>query len=664
MTDRPSVLLVSRELYPFTGGGIAPMVAATATLLAEVADVTIMTTAVHRAEYERLRAADPKHERLPDPAVRLEFVEEPGPDDLGGYLSHMHGWSARVFERLCDLYPGGGPDLVEFPDYLAEGFVTVQARAAGDPRVGRTTVCMRAYTTSEIVSVLNGRVTDDFASRAVWEAERYCLANCDRFVHPGGDVYGTYARFYGAHAMAPAHRARHAVFSDIEPTHTLLYGADEIHHRPLRLLYFGRMERRKGVHNLLRAARSLDRDDWTLALLGGDTHSAPLRNSMRDYLATLADGDERVIFADPIPRWEVAEVIKSHDIVAIPSLWECWPNTSLEALCVNRPVLGTPVGGLREIVEPRVSGWLAESSDWRAVAREFERLLDAREEVVRLAEFGGPLKTYGELTDRDEIIESYLELIGSRSTVARARPRSGPLVSVVVPYYQLDKYIEDTLQSVAAQTYSPIETVIVNDGSLRGNDAVLVELADRYGAKLVTHRNAGLGAARNFGISQAAGEYIVPLDADDRIAPTFVERCVQALEGDSTAAYATTWSAYMKPDGTPYGDGIGWAPFGNWSELVSLNNVAGTCTSAIRRRFFDQGFAYSDELTSYEDWFLYRELHDAGHYGVVLPERLIEYRVRPESMLRQIGSPSVATIYEEMNAHLRERAVKWEAGSL
>src|SRR5207253_751015 len=139
---------------------------------------------------------------------------------------------------------------------------------------------------------------------------------------------------------------------------------------------------------------------------------------------------------------------------------------------------------------------------------------------------------------------------------------------------------------------------------------------------------AGLGAARNFGISQASGRYVLPLDADDRLVPTFVERCVDILEEHPDLAYATTWSAYIRPDGEPYGEGVGWAPFGNWSQLVRLNNVAGTCTAVIRRRFFDLGFGYSDELTSYEDWFLYRELHEAGHYGVVLPERLFEYRVR------------------------------------
>src|SRR5919204_4993379 len=207
MSEQPSVVLVSRELYPFTGGGIAPMVAATAELLSEIADVTVLTTAYHREEYVRLRNHPEERGRLPTDAVRFVFVDEPGEDDLTGYLSHMHGWSARVFEKLCELYPDGGPDLVEFPDYLAEGFVTVQARHSHDPRMRNATVCMRAYTTSEMVAVLNGRVTNEFATQAVWEAERFCLAHCDRFIYPGGDVYCTYQRFYGADRLGTPPKA-------------------------------------------------------------------------------------------------------------------------------------------------------------------------------------------------------------------------------------------------------------------------------------------------------------------------------------------------------------------------------------------------------------------------------------------------------------------------
>ena len=138
-----------------------------------------------------------------------------------------------------------------------------------------------------------------------------------------------------------------------------------------------------------------------------------------------------------------------------------------------------------------------------------------------------------------------------------------------------------------------------------------------------------------------------------------------ALEEVRELAYVTTWVRYMDPEGRALaGDGTGYFPFGNWCRLIDRNNVGGTCTALIRRRVFDLGYRYSVDLTSYEDWFLYRELHRAGLFGGVIPERLFHYRVRSESMMREIGSQHLELIFDEMRAHDRERDVVWTAGGL
>ena len=212
------------------------------------------------------------------------------------------------------------------------------------------------------------------------------------------------------------------------------------------------------------------------------------------------------------------------------------------------------------------------------------------------------------------------------------------------------------------QTHPDTEIVIVNDGSLRAEDELVYALAEEFGARVVTQVNSGLGAARNFGIAQSRGRYVVPLDADDVIAPEFVARCVRALEGNESLAYVTSWVEYMDPSGRPASDESGgYYPFGNWSDLIERNNVGGTCVALIRRSLFERGFAYSTDLTSYEDWLLYLELHHAGHHGGVIPERLIRYRVRDESMMRTVGAPRLARLYEELSAHRRELQISWTA---
>src|SRR5207244_5400135 len=93
----------------------------------------------------------------------------------------------------------------------------------------------------------------------------------------------------------------------------------------LRMLYLGRLERRKGVQNLLRAVTALGDPRWSLTLVGGDTPTAPLRTSMRTQLAEMAAGDPRIKILGPQPRGALPELIERHHLVVVPALWECWP---------------------------------------------------------------------------------------------------------------------------------------------------------------------------------------------------------------------------------------------------------------------------------------------------------------------------------------------------
>jgi glycosyltransferase involved in cell wall biosynthesis len=273
---------------------------------------------------------------------------------------------------------------------------------------------------------------------------------------------------------------------------------------------------------------------------------------------------------------------------------------------------------------------------------------------------GGPRAAFDRLVDPDETRRAYAALIDEGCRPARPRPRGASTVSVVVPYFRMEAHVEETLDSIAAQTRPVDEVVLVNDGSLRAQDGLLYRLASERGLRLVSQPNTGLGAARNLGVRAATGRYVLPLDPDNVLEPEFVERCLHALERDDAIAYATSWSRYVDEDGVPLGDGdVGYAPLGNWTTLVDRDNWAGDGTALIRRRIFDQGFAYDTELTSYEDWFLYRRLHHAGLHGDVIPRRLFRYRVRTESMLRTVGLARTERIFDEMNAHLAESEMTW-----
>jgi glycosyltransferase involved in cell wall biosynthesis len=113
-----------------------------------------------------------------------------------------------------------------------------------------------------------------------------------------------------------------------------------------------------------------------------------------------------------------------------------------------------------------------------------------------------------------------------------------PLVSVVIPAYNCEKYIERALKSVLIQTYPHIECIVIDDGSTDGTSRILNSYRDR--AKCVRQSNAGASAARNHGISLAIGKYIAFLDADDFWGETKIENQVRVLEENSEIALLST----------------------------------------------------------------------------------------------------------------------------
>ena len=108
-----------------------------------------------------------------------------------------------------------------------------------------------------------------------------------------------------------------------------------------------------------------------------------------------------------------------------------------------------------------------------------------------------------------------------------------PAVSIVVPVYNVEKYLRECLDSVVRQTLEDIEVVCVDDGSTDGSAAILAEYAakDRR-IRVLSQPNGGLGAARNAGMDAASGKYVYFLDSDDWLADCAMARCVEICERD------------------------------------------------------------------------------------------------------------------------------------
>jgi glycosyltransferase involved in cell wall biosynthesis len=203
-----------------------------------------------------------------------------------------------------------------------------------------------------------------------------------------------------------------------------------------------------------------------------------------------------------------------------------------------------------------------------------------------------------------------------------------PAVSVIIPCYKQAEYLREAVGSVVAQTCTDWELVIVDDGSPDDTaataEAIIAEHPGRA-IRLLRKRNGGLSEARNDGIRSARGAYILPLDADDMLQPTMLEKTVGLLESNPDIAIAYTDLTHCGAvDRT-----IQAAEFD--ATKIPINNQLNYC-SLYRREVWERCGGYRSFHWGYEDWDFWIGCAAAGLRAVRIPEPLLLYRVKQESM--------------------------------
>lgn len=201
-----------------------------------------------------------------------------------------------------------------------------------------------------------------------------------------------------------------------------------------------------------------------------------------------------------------------------------------------------------------------------------------------------------------------------------------PRVSVVIPCYNQGQFIDEAVESVLKQTFQDFEIIVVNDGSTDGFTSELLNSYNRPKTTVHKIRNSGVPAARNYGVKRSRGEYFLPLDADDKIAPEFLEKCVLELDQNPELGFVYT---YLVCFGTEDGK---WR-FKRFDERELLLHNIVCVSSLVRRRAFDDAGGYNEQMRQgYEDWDFWIGLVEKGWHGRRIPEHLFYYRKHPGSM--------------------------------
>lgn len=205
-----------------------------------------------------------------------------------------------------------------------------------------------------------------------------------------------------------------------------------------------------------------------------------------------------------------------------------------------------------------------------------------------------------------------------------------PNISIIIPCYNQAQYLDECLQSVLEQTYSNWECIIVNDGSPDNTEEVAKEWLKKDSRfKYVYKENGGLSSARNVGIKEAKGEWILPLDADDKIAKDYLLLASERFGEDYKVIYGKA---------EKFGDesGLWLLPDFNLETLSKFNMIF--CSAFFRKTSWEKVGGYDENIKlGWEDWDFWISLLKEGGNVYRIDKVCFYYRIKKNSMLKGLG---------------------------
>lgn len=205
---------------------------------------------------------------------------------------------------------------------------------------------------------------------------------------------------------------------------------------------------------------------------------------------------------------------------------------------------------------------------------------------------------------------------------------SNARVSIIIPCYNQGKYVLDTLNSVLHQSYQNVEVIIVNDGSDDRDTVSILNQINIKNVQIVHTLNQGLAAARNNGIGRASGDFILPLDADDLIKPSYVEQAVTVLEKRLEVGIVYCRAQLFGAVDTEW-----LLPPYSLKEMLKDNVIF--CTAMFRKSDWEEVGGYDPGMIyGWEDYDFWLSLIELGRGVYQIPDILFSYRVASDSMVR------------------------------
>jgi glycogen synthase len=566
------------------------------------------------------------------------------------FPAQTFAWQAgRLTERLVEQ---DAIDLIEAQEWEAPLYYFQLRRALGLGPKRQPPCIVHLHSPAEFIFRYNEWSIGWPGYLTLKRHEDYSIGGADALLCPGAHLADQAEAHYGLPA-----RSIEVIPLPLGDFPVIERGDDVWKHGSV--CYVGRLEPRKGVIEWVDAAVAVARDDPSaqFEFVGADLPYDETRRVQAVVERRIPDAlRRRFHFRGAQPRSSLPRYLAQARIAVVPSRWENFPNTCIEAMCSGLPVIASRHGGMAAMIEDGQTGWLAASQTPSGLAdvlrtalatpppvlaamgaqaaRAIRRLCDNTRILERHVEFRRRVIEQG--AGRSRYLPVTLPWAGRRlddatgRRTASASDNSG--VAVVVTCLDNGPWLDDCLRSIQEQIRAALAVVVVADPS-REPERAAVARARALGWMVYEHSGVSPAVAKNAGIAAVLAEGWRPLgfafvDAADRLALDFVEGCESVLRRCPDVGLVSSWTEQA---GTMVVHPCPAFPY----QLVR-DEIAPT-TLVRTEALTEAGLHRAEMYPPYEGWDLANAVMSVGWAAVTFPALLSTRIAPPPPPARQLA---------------------------
>lgn len=552
------------------------------------------------------------------------------------FTENIEPFEARVpqcvfnfFKKTEKLY-----DFIIFHEYMYDGYYVLNFNKSID-KLKNTKLWIITHSPMQWCFEANKTFIYDKKNILNFDLEKSCIENADLLTSPSEYmlqwINGRDYKIPNINKVIPN------IIVDINEK--IIEKSKIIKNNIKEIIFFGRLEDRKGLSIFISALNILPYEitkNYKITFLGRECHN----NTEDTIIKKIKSTFKKITFKTNYTSKEaIAYLKKSHSLCIMPSFVENSPCTVLECLYYGIPFITSENGGQKELIEEKYREYSTFQPNYKSLCKKIIDILSQENIIIPAAQY-----------TPKEIFGKYIELINnnnnnsSNNNIELYKNRISPLISIIITTYSRPKLLAQAITSALNQTYENTEIIVVDDGSTDDMTKNMCKTLERqHKIRYIQQKNKYLGAARNNGIKNAYGEYVVLLDDDNYLYTNFIEETYKVILNEKADCVTTGMQYFFDQDNPPNISDFtnkSFIFFGGRKKykdpyISSLfYNIYGDATALYKKVVFDDIQFHEHYGVTHEDWALHQSLQIKGYKIVTIPEPLLFYRVSPNSMIR------------------------------